>query len=101
MTMKDKLIHAVTQYDMKMETRKGHNIYALPQYFAAVDDAMEYVDQKGWPVEKALRYCFNDRLLDICLKAVSMILLFSPALLAILVIVSLSIQPIFNVRGEK
>ena len=38
--MDRKLMHAVTEYDRKQSTRKGYNPYALPQYFAAVNDAL-------------------------------------------------------------
>jgi hypothetical protein len=68
--MKDKLIHALTQYDIKQSTRRGYNHYALAQYFAAVDEAMELV-AAGKPVDVALRAVFSDRVLDVCLKAVT------------------------------
>lgn len=69
MTFKDKLVNAITQYDIKCSKRKGYNRYALAQYFMAIDDAMVLV-QKGKSIESALNSVFNDRLLAVCLKAI-------------------------------
>lgn len=63
---KQKLIHAVTAYDRKQEGRRGYNRYALAQYLDRVEDASKH----GGTLRQALVANFNDRLLDVCLKAV-------------------------------
>lgn len=63
------LAHAVTAYDRKQETKKGHNPYAIAHYLHAVDDAVALIE-KGSTVRAALLATFNDRLLDVALKAV-------------------------------
>lgn len=86
-----RLVHAVTEYDRREEQRamnaraKGkrgyHNIWALPQYIAAVNDALTYATPRGefgpdgepgggMTLRAALCEAFNGRLLDACLKAV-------------------------------
>jgi hypothetical protein len=56
-----KLVHAVTNYDRKQSTKRGYNVYALPQYFAALDEVLKLVDAgKMWP--QAISAVFNDRL---------------------------------------
>ena len=63
------LIHAVTEYDRKQEKRPHHNSYALPQYFTAIDEAMELI-KKGHGIRRALTTVFCGALLDITLKAI-------------------------------
>lgn len=86
-----KLVSAVTEYDRREESRaraaraKGkagyHNIWALPQYIEAVNDALTYATPRGeigpngepgrgMTLRAALCKAFNGRLLDACLKAV-------------------------------
>lgn len=69
MTTKDRIISALTQYDAKQAKRgRQHNPYALGLYFEAADRAEALVKEgKTW--EQALHACFNDRLLDVVLKA--------------------------------
>lgn len=67
--IKSALVHAATAYDRKREGKPGHNPYALPQYLAAIDDAMAAI-AKGYTPPSALRACFNDRLLDALLVAI-------------------------------
>ena len=67
--MRQKLINALTDYDRKQSTRRGYNHHALALYFEALDEAMIEVD-RGQSVEVALRNYFNDRVLEVCLKAV-------------------------------
>lgn len=67
--MRNKLINAATEYDRKQSTKRGYNHYALPQYFAAVDDAVSQID-KGKPVRGELLRCFTGRLLDTLLRSV-------------------------------
>lgn len=66
--LRQKLINAVTQYDKQQSTRRGYNSNALPQYFAAIDKAIELSNEMS--LEKALRAYFCDRLLSVCLKAI-------------------------------
>ena len=47
------LVHAVTEYDRKESTKRGHNIYALSQYLARVADVESDI-KKGTPVRAAL-----------------------------------------------
>ncbi len=70
MNTKDRIISALTQYDARQSKRgRQHNPYALGLYFEAADRAEAMVGEgKTW--EQALNACFNDRLLDVVLKAV-------------------------------
>lgn len=68
--IRNKLLHAVTQYDMKESRKKYYNIYALAQYLMAVDRARDAMVDDGLDLRAALISCFNGRLLDVCLKAV-------------------------------
>lgn len=70
MTDRDKLIHAVTDYDRKQRNKAGYNPNALGQYFLAVDEAIA-VSKRNKPLQEALADYFNDRLLDVCLKAIN------------------------------
>lgn len=67
--IKDKLIHAATEYDRKQSARRGYNPSALAQYFAAIDETMSAVE-KGVSIDHALENHFNDRLLTVLQKAV-------------------------------
>ena len=69
MNTKQKLVKALTEYDRKQSTRRGYNHHALALYFEALDEAMAQVE-KGRSIQAALRSVFNDRVLDICLRAV-------------------------------
>jgi hypothetical protein len=69
MTIHDKMIHAVTDYDRKESTKRGYNIYALAMYIGRVHD-VEADMEKGLPIRVALLRAFNGRLLDAVLKAV-------------------------------
>jgi hypothetical protein len=65
------LLHAVTEHDRKQAGNRFHNPYALALYCAA----LERVDDKlkaGADLESTLYQEFNDRLLDVCLKAVGL-----------------------------
>jgi hypothetical protein len=64
-----KLVHAVTEYDRKQSTRRGYNIWALPQYLGACE-AAEADIAAGKPLRKAIVSNFCGRLLDAVLKAV-------------------------------
>ena len=43
------LITAVTDYDRKQSTKPSYNIYALPQYFARVDEILSDVESGADP----------------------------------------------------
>lgn len=69
MNIKDKLIHALTEYDRKQSKRRAYNPHALGIYFNRLDEVCADID-RGASVRQALLNGFNDRLLDVCLKAV-------------------------------
>lgn len=69
-SQRNKLLHAVTQYDMKQSRKKYYNHYALAQYLMAVDRARDAMADDGLTLRQALVTSFNGRLLDVCLKAV-------------------------------
>ena len=69
MTLKDKLIHAVTQYDIKQSKRAGHNPYALGHYFAAVDNICADIDAGVAPVAAIEKHTL-DRFQDVCKRAI-------------------------------
>jgi len=64
-----KLRHALTAYDRRQSKRKYYNRYALGQYFQRMDSVCADID-KGASPRQALIRGFNDRLLDVCLKAI-------------------------------
>jgi hypothetical protein len=69
METKQKLVNALTEYDRKQSTRRGYNHHALALYFQALDEAEAAVTKgKEWKI--ALQGVFNDRVLDVCLKAI-------------------------------
>jgi hypothetical protein len=70
MTLHDKLIFAVTEFDRKQSKRKNHSPYALGLYFEAVENCEKFI-ASGLTVEQAIGRTFNDRLHDHVLKAVS------------------------------
>jgi hypothetical protein len=61
--IRDKLVSALTQYDMKQAKKKYHNIYALGLYFKALDNVETAVDN-GTSIHRALYDNFSDRLLS-------------------------------------
>lgn len=67
--IRDKLIHAVTAYDRRRYGRRGYNVCALAQYLRGVEDALHLMDN-GEATRDALQQVFNDRLLDVCLRAI-------------------------------
>lgn len=68
MTLHEKLIHAVTEYDRKQSKRPGYNIYALPQYVGRVQEVTADI-AAGADVRKAITAAFTGRMLNVCLKA--------------------------------
>lgn len=69
-SQRNRLLHAVTQYDIKQSTKKYYNHYALAQYLMAVDRARDAMADDGLTLRAALITAFNGRLLDVCFKAV-------------------------------
>jgi hypothetical protein len=68
-TVLDDLVHLVTQWDMKQESKRGHNKYALGIYLAACA-AVDRDVKAGAPIDRAIREYFCDRLMDYILKNV-------------------------------
>lgn len=71
MKTKDILIHAVTAFDRRASTRKGHNPYALGQYFQRVDDICADIDNGADP-RAAILAGFSGRVADACLRALNL-----------------------------
>lgn len=69
MERRAKLAMALTNYDRKQAAKAGYNRYALPQYFDALDRALDLV-ARGTTLRRALVQCFTGRLLAIALRAV-------------------------------
>jgi len=59
---------ALTRYDAKQQGKRSYNPYALNLYLEAAERVEEAVNA-GTPLRKALTDNFNDRLLDVVLKA--------------------------------
>lgn len=71
MTPKDTLIHAVTEFDRRASTRKGHNPHALGIYFQRVDEICADIDNGADP-RAAILAGFSGRVADACLKALNL-----------------------------
>ncbi len=69
MTTTEKLIHAVTEYDRKQSTKRGHNRYALAQYLARIELIALDISSGAAPREAVLAG-FSGRLADACLRAI-------------------------------
>lgn len=68
-TIHSALVHAATAYDRRREGKPGHNIYALAQYLARIEQVESDIGA-GAPVRAAILAAFSDRLLDAMLTAV-------------------------------
>ena len=71
MNTKDTLIHAVTEFDRRASTRKGHNPHALGIYFQRVDEICADIDNGADP-RAAILAGFSGRVADACLKALNL-----------------------------
>ena len=71
LTTHDTLVHAVTEYDRKQSTRKGYNMWALPQYLRAIDNVEREIAD-GMELRPAITHNFCGRLLDVVLKSVGL-----------------------------
>jgi hypothetical protein len=69
MTTHDKLLMALTEYDVKQSRKKGYNPYALSHYMTALGEATSMMES-GVTLRTALLKNFCGRLLDVCLKSV-------------------------------
>lgn len=69
MTMRDKLVSAVTAWDRKQSTKRFYNPYGLGIMLGGVDDVVQDIE-KGIDPRKAIMRRFNDRLLDHILRSV-------------------------------
>jgi hypothetical protein len=71
MTLHDKLIHAVTEFDRKQSKKPHYNMYALGQYIGRVQEVTADIVAGANPRE-AITAAFSGRLLAVCLKAASL-----------------------------
>lgn len=67
--IKSALIHALTEYDRKQSTKRFYNPHALGIYFQRVNAVCADIERGATP-RAALLAGFNDRLLDVCLRAI-------------------------------
>ena len=65
------LIHAATRYDAKEAKKAHYNKWALPQYFARINEICADIE-KGANVRDAVIAAFNGRLLRDCLKQLNL-----------------------------
>ena len=65
------LITAVTDYDRKQSTKSSYSIYALPQYFARVDDILSDVESGADP-RRAIAAGFIGTLQNFVLRKLKM-----------------------------
>jgi len=68
-TIRSALVHAATRYDERQSHTKSYNHYALPQYFARIDDVMADIAKGASPVD-AVKAGFHGPLLRTLLKAI-------------------------------
>lgn len=68
MNTKAKLVHALTQHDIRQSSRKCHNPYALAHYLRLADDIAEAIDKGEAPRAAACSRC-HDRVLAVVLRA--------------------------------
>jgi hypothetical protein len=71
MTLHNKLIHAVTEFDRKQSKKPHYNLYALAQYIGRVQEVTADIAEGANPRE-AITAAFSGRLLAVCLKAASL-----------------------------
>lgn len=57
-----RMVHGLTEYDIKQSSKRGYNHYALGQYLQHANEAHNELKQ-GQPIEKVLPNHFQDRLL--------------------------------------
>lgn len=69
LTIRQKLLHALTEHDRKESKKKGHNIHFLGVAIGRLDEIMPRIEQ-GENIRQVLLTSFNDRLLSRLLNAV-------------------------------
>lgn len=62
------IINAITDYDIRQSKKRGYNPYALAQYYAAMDE-VENAVARGVDLMDAIGRAFTDRLHDCVAKA--------------------------------
>jgi len=66
-----KLIHCITEYDRKEQSKRSYNPHALPLYMQGVDRVEEAL-ANGADLRSAITNVFTGRLLDRVLKSVDL-----------------------------
>ncbi len=69
--VRERLTHALTEWDRKQSTKRGYNPYALAQYLMAVDRVTNAMNC-GVSVREALLDNFCDRLLNLCINTLNL-----------------------------
>lgn len=69
--VREKLTHALTQWDIKQSKKRGYNPYALGQYLIAVDRVTNAMNC-GVTIREALLDNFCDRILNLCIKTLNL-----------------------------
>ncbi len=69
MDTRTKLIMAATEFDRKQSVKPGHNPYALPQYFRAIDRIVEDIEA-GDDTRTAILRGSNGRFATVLLRSV-------------------------------
>lgn len=68
---KDKLVHALTEYDRKQSTKRGYNRHALGIYFQRIDEVCADIENGAEP-RAAIMAGFSGRVADACLRALGL-----------------------------
>ncbi len=64
------MAHAVTVWDRKQSTKRGYNVYALGQYFTAIEEVCKDLEHNpNQLTREAIARQFNDRLRDHILRS--------------------------------
>lgn len=66
-TLRAAMLHAVTAYDRRQVGKRGHNPYALPQYFERIEEICADIDAGADP-RAAIVAGFSGRLANAILK---------------------------------
>lgn len=73
MTIREKLVHAVTAWDIKQSTKRFYNPYGLGIMLERVDEVATWIEAEGeGKTREAILAGFNDRLLDHVLRFVGL-----------------------------
>jgi hypothetical protein len=69
--IRDTLVHAVTQYDLKQSKKPSYNMYALGHYIARIDDIVRDIEE-GADTREAIVAAFTGSLLNTCLRSLKL-----------------------------